>query len=143
MAWNALVRDSDSLSADWVGQEWLQKTEAMLHKTLRVREEMCPPHNQYDIQYADISTDWQQAMQGVYGFLGWSFTNQTRAAMQAWTDGNKQHRHGAHKYSLGDFGLDKADIDQRLMFYRQRYNIPYETTNPHTKAPDGGAAEQV
>ena len=143
MAWNALVRDSDSLSADWVGQEWLQKTECMLHKTLRVREEMCPPQNQYDIQYADISTDWQQAMQGVYGFLGWSFTNQTRAAMQAWTDGNKQHRHGAHKYSLGDFGLDKADVDQRLMFYRQRYNIPYETTNPHTKAPDGGAAEQV
>jgi hypothetical protein len=33
--------------------------------------------------------------------------------------------------------------DQRLMFYRQRCNIPYETTNPHTTAPDGGAAEQV
>jgi hypothetical protein len=141
MTWNALVRDTDSLSADWVGQEWLHKTESMLHKTLRVRDEMCPPQNQYDIQYADISTDWQQSMQGVYDFLGWPFTDQARAAMQAWTDGNKQHQHGAHKYSLADFGLDKKDVDQRLMFYRQRFNIPYETTNPHITAPNPGTAE--
>jgi hypothetical protein len=38
MTWNAIVRDSDTVTAEWVGQEWLGKTERMLHKTLRVRD---------------------------------------------------------------------------------------------------------
>ena len=56
-----------------------------------------------------------------------------RGAMQAWLDSNAQHKHGAHKYSLADFGLDKDEVDQRLMFYRERFAIPYETKNPHLK----------
>jgi hypothetical protein len=54
--------------------------------------------------------------------------------MQTWLDSNRQHKHGAHKYSLADFGLDRDDVDQRLMFYRERFNIPYETRNPHIAA---------
>ena len=26
------------------------------------------------------------------------------------------------------------DVDRRLMFYRERFNIPYETRNPHLAA---------
>ena len=78
MTWNAIVRDSDTVTADWVGQEWLNKTERMLRKTLRVREEIAPGQNQYDIQYADISADWERAMRGVYDFLAMPFTDGTR-----------------------------------------------------------------
>ncbi len=70
-------------------------------------------------------------MQGVYNFLDLPFTDTARNGMQAWLDRNKQHKHGAHKYSLADFGLDTQDVDRRLMFYRERFNIPYETKNPH------------
>jgi len=131
MAWNAILRDSDSVSADWVGREWFNKTERMLKKTMRVREHMVPPENQYDVQYADIGADWQQAIQGIYDFLGIPFSQQAKTAMQAWLDSNGQHKHGAHKYSLANFGLQKNEVDQRLMFYRQHYSIPYETKNPH------------
>ncbi len=31
MAWNAIVRDSHTVTADWVGQEWLDKTEQVLY----------------------------------------------------------------------------------------------------------------
>ena len=131
MTWNAIVRDSDTVTADWVGQEWLNKTERMLRKTIRVREEIAPGQNQYDIQYADISADWERAMRGVYDFLAMPFTDGTQAAMQTWLDGNRQHQHGAHQYGLEDFGLDRDEVDRRLMFYRERFNIPYETINPH------------
>ena len=106
----------------------------MLHKTLRVRQESAAPENQYDIQYADITADWQSALAGVYDFLQIPFTDEARGNMQGWLDSNQQHQHGAHKYSLADFGLDAQDVDQRLMFYRQRFSIPYETKNPHTTA---------
>ena len=141
MTWNAIVRDSDTVTADWVGQEWLNKTERMLRKTLRVRGEMAPGHNQYDIQYADISADWERAMRGVYDFLAMPFTDGTREAMRAWVNSNQQHQHGAHQYTLADFGLDRDEVDQRLMFYREKFNIPYETSNPHTTANRQSAGE--
>jgi hypothetical protein len=133
-AWNAMVRDSDSITPDWVGREWLSKTERMLRKTLRLRDASATGQNQYDIQYADITADWRFALQGVYDFLNLPFTDDARRNMQAWLDRNRQHKHGAHKYSLADFGLDAGDVDRRLMFYRERFNIPYETKNPHSAA---------
>ncbi len=133
-AWNAMVRDSDHMTAIWLGPQWLSKTERMLQKTLRVRAEMVAPQKQYDIQYADITADWQSALQGVYDFLNLPFTDAAKKNMQAWLVRNGQHKHGAHKYSLEDFGLTTQEVDRRLMFYRERFNIPYETKNLHIAA---------
>ena len=131
MAWNAIVRDSDSITPQWVGQEWLTKTERMLRKNLRVRDDMVPAENQHDVLYADITADWENALQGVYDFLGLPLTDEARNAMQGWLDSNRQHQHGAHKYQLTDFGLHEEQVAERLSFYRERFNIPAETANPH------------
>jgi hypothetical protein len=133
MTWNAILRDSDSVTADWVGQAWFSKTERMLKKTMVVRKEFVPVENQYDVQYADIGADWQRAIEGIYGFLGIPLTEQARTSMQAWVDSNAQHKHGTHKYSLANFGLNREEVDQRLMFYRDAFSIPYETRNPHAR----------
>jgi len=130
-AWNAMVRDCDNLDPHAIGRHWMDKTEWMLRKTLPIREKRVPTRNQYDIQYTDISADWQGALQGVYNFLEMPFTDAARSGMHAWINKNRQHKHGAHKYNLADFGLDAQDVDRRLMFYRERFNIPYETKNPH------------
>lgn len=134
MAWNSLVRDNPDVTPQWVGTEWLSKMERMLHKNLRERDTLCTPDKQYDILYADITANWQEAMQGIYQFLEMPFTGQARNGMQAWLDENAQHKHGAHKYTLEEFGLQSEDVDRRLMFYRERFNIPYETRNPHGTA---------
>jgi hypothetical protein len=57
--------------------------------------------------------------------------------MQSWQNGNRQHQHGSHKYSLTQFGLDQNDVERRLRFYRERFSIPLETTNPHIAAATG------
>ncbi len=132
-AWNSLVRDNDHVDPYQVGRHWLDKTERMLHKNFRDRQ-LCPPQQQYDVLYADITADWEQAMRGIYTFLGMPFEEQARSGMAAWLDSNAQHKHGAHKYSLEQFGLDRDEVDARLMFYRERFDIPYETRNPHLKA---------
>jgi hypothetical protein len=136
-AWNAMVRDTDSLDPHEIGRHWLDKTERMLHKTMRIRDEMVPASNQVDIQYADITADWRAALEEVYDFLGMPFTEAARSGMQDWLARNQQHKHGAHKYSLADFGLTKEGVDRQLMFYREHYNIPYETKNPHLTAAAG------
>lgn len=132
MAWNSLVRDNDRVTPEGVGREWLAKTERMLRKNLRDRETRSSPAHQHDILYADITANWEAALQGVYDFLDMPFSAQARDAMRAWIEGNSQHKHGAHKYTLEQFGLSAPQVDERLMFYRERFDIPYETGNPHT-----------
>jgi hypothetical protein len=132
MAWNAIVRDSHTVTADWVGREWLTKTERMLRKTDRIRREIVPKQNQYDVLYADIGSDWQQAISGIYRFLGMEFSAQANTGMTQWLASNQQHKHGQHRYKLEDFGLNSTVVDERLMFYRHEHAIPYETHNTHT-----------
>jgi hypothetical protein len=134
MAWNAIVRDTDSIRAEWIGQEWMDKTERMLKKTLAIRDSQIAIENQLDVLYADIAADWQGSMQGIYDFLGMELTQEALVGMQSWLDRNNQHKHGVHKYSLADFGLDAEEVDRRLLFYRERFSIPYEMSNPHLAA---------
>lgn len=133
MAWNAIVRDNDSVTPQWVGNEWFEKTERMLRKTLEVRAGMAQ-EQQYDLLYADITADWEQSMQGVYDFLQIPFSAQARQGMQQWLNENQQHKHGSHKYNLTDFGLSAEQVELKLAFYREKFNIPFETSNPHKGA---------
>jgi hypothetical protein len=142
MAWNALVRDEDSVTPEWVGREWLTKTERMLHKNLRDRATLCSPDRQYDVLYADITADWQGSLQGIYDFLDLPFTTQARSAMGDWLARNNRHQHGAHKYSLAQFGLTADQVENRLRFYRERFSIPLETANPHATAGAARAVEE-
>ena len=80
-----------------------------------------------------FTADWKEAMQGIYDFLGIELQSKALAAMNTWLESNNQHRHGSHKYSLADFGLKGEQVEQRLRFYRERFNIPFETKNPHLK----------
>jgi len=130
LTWNAIVRDSDSVTPDWIGEEWLNKSERMLSKTIAIRDQL-PAEQQYDVQYADITADWQHAVQGIYDFLGIPLTDGALAGMQGWLNSNAQHKHGAHKYQLEDFGLSAERVEQRLRFYREKFDIPFETKNPH------------
>ncbi|MBT7721181.1 MAG: sulfotransferase [Halieaceae bacterium] len=131
MAWNSLVRDNDEITPQWVGREWLTKTKRMLHKNLAERDTLATPQQQYDLRYADMTADWEHTIQGVYDFLDRPFTPEAKAGMRAWLAENQQHKHGAHKYSLDQFGLNADTVDKTLMFYRERFDIPYETVNPH------------
>jgi len=130
MAWNSLVRDNIGIDPHLVGAEWLRKTERMVRKNLEDRR-LSPASNQYDILYADITADWQQALAGIYDFLQMPFTEQARSGMAAWLSENAQHKHGAHKYSLAQFGLNESQVEVKLSFYRERFAIPRETKNPH------------
>ncbi len=126
-SWNSLVRDTDHVDPIAIGAMWLDKVERMLHKTGALRDTRIPAQNQFDALYADISTDWESVMRDIYQFLDLPLSTEALAGMEAWLAENRQHKHGAHKYRLENFGLSAGQVDEKLMFYRERFNIPYET----------------
>lgn len=130
MAWNSLVRDTDTVDPHGVGQEWLNKTDAMVRKTQKVRASV-PAEQQIDVLYQDINADWRAVIEQIYEYFGLPLSDQALTGMQDWLDRNARHKHGAHNYRLADFGLDEGQVDQRLLYYRKRFNIPYERKNPH------------
>lgn len=62
-------------------------------------------------------------LRDLYRFLGWDFTDETRAAMQGWREAQPRGQHGAHQFHAGDFGLDEAELRARFAFYSSRCQI--------------------
>lgn len=131
MTWNAMVRDTDSITPQWVGNEWLNKTDAMLRKTINLRDTI-PAGQQLDLYYDDMNRDWQGVIRRIYAFTGMTLSQPTLDAMQAWLAHNQQHKHGKHSYRLEDFGLTAIAVEQRLGYYRDKYRIPHEVAKKHS-----------
>ena len=36
---------------------------------------------------------------------------------------NRQHKHGVHRYNLGQFGLDTEQVEARFADYIARYDV--------------------
>ena len=130
LAWNQMVVQSDDVDPNWIGEEWLHKTDHRIRKTLDARETIADDR-QLDLLYADMNQDWRAAMRRVYAFLGLDLTADVMAAMQAYID-RSSHEHGfaRHRYRINDFGLDADMVDERFRAYRERFAIPREASRP-------------
>ena len=105
-----------------------RKMVEQLHTDLN--QAMAHPHLQrvHHVLYAALVADAIGTMRGVYERAGLPWTADAEAAIAAWVDdpANRGDRHGRHTYSLGDFGLAAAEVDELFAGYRQRFGIPYE-----------------
>ena len=62
----------------------------------------------------------------VYARLGLQVSPAFEADMRDWLARNPQGKHGAHRYSLADFGLDRAAVDARFGEYCRRFGVTPE-----------------
>jgi hypothetical protein len=63
----------------------------------------------------------------LYEFLGWPLSIETRESMASFLSENPRNKYGAHRYTLADFGLDRARETQRFARYCERFEIPVES----------------
>ena len=78
-----------------------------------------------DVRYIDLMADPIATVAGIYKRFGTEFTNDAKTAMQIYLRNNPQKKHGAHRYSLEEFGLDPNIIQKEFADYVDRY-----ITNP-------------
>jgi hypothetical protein len=79
-----------------------------------------------DIQYQELLDDPIACVRRIYDKVGRELTPESEAAMRAHTADHVQGRYGRHTYSLAEFGLDRAFIDERLGDYWERAGVPRE-----------------
>ncbi|HMK86296.1 MAG TPA: sulfotransferase [Steroidobacteraceae bacterium] len=84
----------------------------------------------YDIQYGDQLRDPIGEMRKLYAHFDEPFTAKAEAAMRELLAANPRNKHGAHRYSLEEFGLTAAGVRTHFKDYSQRFNIPQTTPVP-------------
>jgi hypothetical protein len=80
----------------------------------------------HDLHYRDFVADPVSAVRGIYARFGESLSPDAAAAMDAHLASHPQGAHGAHRYTLADFGLDERMVRERFAVYCERFGVEPE-----------------
>jgi hypothetical protein len=90
------------------------------------RDGTLPADQIADFHYMDFLRDPVGAIKGAYDQLGMPFAAEFPDRIRNYLDNRPQDKHGVHKYSAADFGLDPAQIRQDFGVYIDANNVELE-----------------
>jgi hypothetical protein len=121
---------SDHVDAHAVGAEWAPLLAAGLEKTMAVRDRLqLQAERVFDMDFREFLRDEIAMVRRIYGHFGMTLTAEAEGRMRAFLEANPKDKHGAHRYGLGDTGLDVARERERFAKYRQRFAIESEAVD--------------
>ncbi len=113
---------SDAVDPTQVGREVTELTADEIRVGLAARDDACvPPERFFDIRYQDLVKDPMGAVRTIYDRFAMSLTSSTEARMHQYLAETPKGKHGAHEYSLTQFGLDPDEERARYRAYRERF----------------------
>ena len=113
---------SDAVDPAQVGPEITGLTAAEIRVGLEARDDRCaPPERFFDIRYRDLVKDPIGTVRNAYAHFGMSFTTIAEGRMRRYLAETPKDKHGAHVYSLTEFGLDADEERERYREYRERF----------------------
>ena len=117
------MRESNTPGYDPVrfGREWVVIEELALHRGLATRDRDGREARHIDVDYGSFTRDPVATVATLCERLGMAFDDASRQAVQRWIDGNPQDKHGVHRYTAADFGLDPDRLRARFDFYARRF----------------------
>jgi hypothetical protein len=109
--------DPEQIAADWTGR-WARALDTFL----AVRDR-APAAQFLDVNYDDIERSPLATIERVYDFLGWPLSAAARGAMEGFLAANPKNKHGVHRYTLEQYGLDRNAEIKRFRRYCERFQI--------------------
>ena len=99
------------------GQEQLAIWSDYLKRFLSARTQLGRENQIVDVQFEDFRSDQLRVIDSIYARFGWNLHADDRKKMRHFLDEEQQGKHGAHEYSLSQFGLDSEMIAARFNDY--------------------------
>jgi hypothetical protein len=122
---------SDAVDPRDVAHDWSARWAKALERTLRTRDALCAPGRVLDLGYQEIVRDPIAAVRTLYAHAQLELGAAAEARMRAFLAANPQERHGAHRYTLEQFGLDREAEADRYATYCRRFGLEREDGKPH------------
>lgn len=114
---------SNDVDKQWLGDVNVEFCELGMRRMIAFRD-AGNDHRFFDIHFAPFQKDPFPILAELYQFLGEEFTPQARERMEAWRRNTPRDKHGDHSYEAADYGLDKAALRERFLFYTTRFDVP-------------------
>jgi hypothetical protein len=113
---------SETADPSQIAADWSDRWSRALTGFLDVRDHS-DASRFLDVNYSDIESSPLQTVGHIYEFLDWKFTPQAQKSMQVFLDANPKNKHGVHRYSLAQYGLNEEREIKRFQDYCIRFNI--------------------
>jgi len=113
---------SDAVDKPAIGAHWHARLKAIFEQANAVRATAAEGQI-LDIQYADLVADPIATVQHIYAHHGYEFTETFESAMRQWLAANRQHKHGAHRYTLAEYGLSEAQVHEEFSEYTKEFGL--------------------
>ena len=120
---------SDRVDPSEVAADWTARWARALDNFLAVRDATCAAtvgngsQRFLDVGYDEIVAAPIPTVERIYDFLGWTLSEEARGAMEGFLAANPRNKHGAHRYSLAQYGLDREAGINRFRDYCERFDI--------------------
>jgi hypothetical protein len=108
---------TDRLDLRRLGAEFVEAMAVGPERAIAVRA-TADPARFFDVDYRAMTADPVGTARAVCERFGYDFTPEYASRVRRWLARNPQHKHGVHRYTLEDFGLDGRDVDERFAVYR-------------------------
>jgi hypothetical protein len=116
---------TDSVDPKKIGGEQQQWWANALDHAMQVRASHADKAGQFmDIQFEEVTADPVAALRRAYDRFQMPWSSEAEDRMRAFLADNPQGKHGAHRYTLEDFGLELGAIRERFAAYCRRYDVP-------------------
>ncbi len=124
LSYTLRVLNSDHADPLLVGRQQTDLWERNLKRALQARDRAGGRQAQFfDVRFEEVLADPIALVARIYQHFGLPLDSGARARMEAFLRDNPRDKHGSHRYSLGDFGLDPAKEAPRFAEYCQRFGI--------------------
>ncbi|MFA5630633.1 MAG: sulfotransferase [Porticoccaceae bacterium] len=111
---------SDTLDKHTIGKWVLNTFSEEMERHMAWRQSA--PHVQVlDLAYEDIEANGMDVARRVHDFIGVPLTAEAEKSISEWLEENVQHMHGKHEYSLEEYGLSEAEIEEKFSAYMKKY----------------------
>lgn len=118
---------SDAIDRAAIGAEWTARLADGLARATAVRDRWpAAAPAPFDVQFADLLRDEIGMVRRIYAHVGRRLSPEAEQRMRAFLAANPRDKHGAHRYTLADAGLDPAVERARYAAYQQRFAVPSE-----------------
>lgn len=112
---------ADSLDPHKHGAATLKGWRVAMERYLVVREKLRLDDRILDVDYEKVRHDPMSIVRDAYARSPYVLTDEADQIMLEWHNENVQGKHGKHEYSLEEFGLSGADIEQSFDSYMHRF----------------------
>jgi hypothetical protein len=108
---------SDHEDLDRTGTEQAAIWSDYFNRSLAARKDLDKEDQILDLRFEDFVSDQVGTIQKIYTHFGWDLKDSALDKMKGFLAKNPKDKHGAHEYSLEDFGLTEQGINEQFSNY--------------------------